>query len=131
MKLESSKKTIDKSAKEVFDFLNDVKNIEKLMPENTSKFEMVGNDGFVFALTGMPEVAMKKIDSHSPDTLVLGSGGGKLEFKLNIHINGITENTSEAHMVFTGDFNAMIGMMVKGPISKLIDTWVTKLPKAI
>ncbi|MEZ4803842.1 MAG: SRPBCC family protein [Gelidibacter sp.] len=131
MKLDSSKQPIDKSSQEVHAFLNDVKNFEKLMPENISKFEMVGNDGFVFALSGMPEVALQKKVSMPPNKLILEAAGGKLDFNLTIDISEVTENSSEAQFIFTGDFNAMIGMMVKGPISKLIETWVSNIPKAI
>ena len=131
MKLDSPKLTIDKSSQEVFDFLNDIKNFEKLMPENTSKFETFGEDSFVFALSGMPEVALQKKDATSPNRIELGAAGGKLDFNLIAEINKISENSSEVQFLFNGDFNAMIGMMVKGPISKLIETLVNNVPSAI
>ena len=131
MKLESPKQTIQKSSKEVFDFLSDVKNFEKLMPENISKFELIGDNGFVFALSGMPEVALQKKATNEADKLVLEAAGGKLDFNLVIDIIEVTESTSNTQILFNGEFNAMIGMMVKGPISKLIETWVLNIPKAI
>lgn len=130
MKLNSPNQTVHKSSQEVFDFLSDVQNFEKLMPENT-RFELLGNDGFVFALAGMPEVALKKTESDSPNLLVLRAAGGKLDFNLTANILDLSENSSEVRLDFNGDFNSMIGMMVKGPISKLIETWVTNIPKAI
>ena len=54
MNLESPKVSIDKSAHIVFDFLTDVKNFKPLMPENTSKFELIDDETFLFALSGMP-----------------------------------------------------------------------------
>ncbi|MEO6347131.1 MAG: SRPBCC family protein [Aquaticitalea sp.] len=131
MKLDSPKQIINRSSQEVFDFLSGVKNFEKLMPENISKFEMIGSDGFVFALSGMPEVTLQRKESVSPNKLALGSAGGKLDFNLNIDITEISETSSEVQFVFNGDFNAMIAMMVKGPISKMIETWVTNIPRAI
>ncbi len=131
MTLESPKQVINKSSKEVFDFLNDVKNFEKLMPSNISKFEAVGEDGFVFALSGMPEIALKKKNSVSPNHINLGAAGGKLDFNLSVDIKAITENSSEAQFNFNGEFNAMMAMMVKGPIKKMIETWVTNIPAAI
>ena len=44
MNLESPKTTVAKSAQHIFDSLSDVKNFEKLMPENIAKFE-VKKDG--------------------------------------------------------------------------------------
>ena len=48
MNLESPKVSIDKSSQDVFDFLSDVKNFEQLMPENTSKFEVLGEDCLLY-----------------------------------------------------------------------------------
>ena len=50
MKLNSKKVTTQKSAAELCDFLADVKNFETLMPENISKFEVIRENAFVFAL---------------------------------------------------------------------------------
>ena len=59
MHIESPLTTVPKSAREVFEFLTDVANFEKLMPENISKFEVLEQDKFVFALKGMPEIILK------------------------------------------------------------------------
>ncbi len=131
MKLDSPRQTIHKSSQEVFDFLNEVRNFEKLMPDNISKFEPLGDDGFVFALSGMPEVALRKKETSAPNRVALGAAGGKLDFNLVADITQISETSSEVQLVFSGDFNTMVGMMIKGPINKLIETLVTNIPKAI
>ena len=66
MKLESPKVSINKSAHNTFDFLSDVKNFEYLMPENISKFEVIDEDTFLFALKGMPEIILKKKEMEAP-----------------------------------------------------------------
>ena len=38
MNLESPKVTVEKSSQDLFDLLSDVKNFEKLMPDNIAKF---------------------------------------------------------------------------------------------
>ena len=48
MNLESPKVTVEKSAQELFDLLSDVKNFEKLMPENIAKFEVIDENCFEF-----------------------------------------------------------------------------------
>ena len=132
MKLDSPKQTIHKSQQEVFDFLNDIKNFEKLMPENVIKFETLENEGFTFAIKGMPEVTLKKKNVVSPNKIQLGApSSDKIDFNLLAEILEITEDSSEVKFVFSGEFNMMIGMMIKGPITKMIETWVTNIPKAI
>lgn len=127
MNLESPKVTLNKSAQNAFDFLSNVKNFEQLMPENISKFEVLGQDTFVFALKGMPEIELKKKEVVPPNKIVLGAAGGKLDFSLTGNINAISETTSEVQLVFEGDFNPMMAMMIKGPISKFIETLVNNM----
>lgn len=129
MKLESPKISIDKSARELFDFLSSVENFEKLMPENMSRFEMLDDDKFLFALKGMPEIVLEKKEAVAPNKIVLGAAGGKLDFSLTGHISEIETNTSAVQLVFAGEFNPMMGMMIKGPITKFIETLVDNMKK--
>lgn len=131
MNLESPKVTIKKSAQQTFDFLSDVKNFEQLMPENISKFEVLDDDTFVFALKGMPEIELKKKEIMAPNKIVLGAAGGKLDFSLTGNISEINDATSEVQLIFEGDFNPMMAMMIKGPISKFIETLVTNMVTSV
>ncbi len=121
MNLETKKSVINKSQKEFFEFLTNLHNFEKLMPENTTKFEVDG-DSFVFGLKGMPEIRLVVKEKQEFDKIVLGAASSKLNFSLTAVINEVTENTCEAQLLFEGDFNPMMAMMVKGPLQKFIDT---------
>lgn len=131
MNLESPKVSISKSPQEVFDFLSDVKNFEGLMPENISKFEVISDDSFLFALKGMPEIMLKKKEVVPPNKVVLGAAGGKIDFSLTAVIDGHSESSSDVQLLFNGDFNPMMSMMIKGPIGKFIETLANNMPKAI
>ena len=131
MKLESTTVSIDKSAQEVFNFLTNVENFEQLMPENTSKFKLIDADMFLFALSGMPEIVLKKKSMESPNTIVLGAAGGKLNFSLTAKIESVSDSQSDVQLTFEGDFNAMMAMMIKAPISKFIETLALNIPKNI
>jgi len=131
MNIESPKVTIQKSAQDTFDFLTDIKNFEKLMPENISKFEVLDNDKFLFALKGMPEIILKKKEVISPNKIVLGAAGGKLDFGLIANIIELNDSSSDVQLNFEGDFNPMMAMMIKGPIGKFIETLVTNMQTAV
>lgn len=122
MNLESPKVTVEKSAQYLFDALADVRNFEKLMPENTAKFEVTGEDSFIFGLKGMPEIKLKMKDKSAPNKVVLGAASDKLPFTLTADIQSISESSSTVQLLFEGEFNAMMAMMVKGPITKFIET---------
>lgn len=129
MNLESPKVTVEKSAQELFDLLSDVKNFEKLMPDNIAKFEITGEDAFIFGLKGMPEIKLKMKDKTAPNKIVLGAASDKLPFTLVANIDIISEQSSAVKLDFEGEFNAMMAMMVKGPISKFIETLANNMTK--
>ena len=129
MNLESPRVTVGKSAQELFDLLSDVRNFEKLMPDNIAKFEVLGDDSFVFGLSGMPEIKLKMKEKVAPTKLVLGAASDKLPFSLEADINSLSENSCNVQLLFEGEFNAMIGMMIKGPIGKFIETLAVNMPK--
>jgi carbon monoxide dehydrogenase subunit G len=131
MNLESPKTTINKSAEDTFNFLTDIRNFKYLMPENINKFEVLSEDTFVFSLKGMPEIELKRKEVVSPNKIVFGAGGGKLDFSLIVQITEVEASKSEVQLHFEGDFNPMMAMMIKGPINKFLETLVTNLPKAI
>lgn len=129
MQLESNSVTVNKSAQELCLFLSDVKNFEKLMPENISKFEVIRENAFVFALKGMPEIALELKETIPPNKVILGAISDKMPFTLTANIEEVNENTSTAKLNFEGEFNAMMAMMIKGPISKFLETLTTNLSK--
>ena len=127
MYLESPRISVSKSPQEVFDFFSNLNNFEALMPENISKFEVLSDEKFLFALKGMPEIILKKKEAVAPNKIMLGAAGGKIDFGLNINIVETSDNTSDVQLDFNGDFNPMMAMMIKGPITKFIETLSSNL----
>ncbi|WP_297332997.1 SRPBCC family protein [Flavobacterium sp.] len=129
MQLQSQKVKVEKSAQYIFDSLSDVKNFEKLMPENISKFEITGEESFIFALKGMPEIKLRIKEKVPYTKLVLGAASDKLPFSLTGNITAVSDDSCEVQLDFQGEFNAMMAMMVKGPISKFIETLAGNMHK--
>lgn len=129
MNLESPKVNVGKSAQELFELLTDVKNFERLMPDNIAKFEVIGDDAFIFGLKGMPEIKLKMKEKVAPNKVVLGAASDKLPFTLVANIDSVSDNSSAVKLDFEGDFNPMMAMMIKGPIGKFIETLATNMTK--
>ena len=49
-----------------------------------------------------------------------------LPFTLIANIDTVSENSSDVKLDFEGDFNPMMAMMIKGPISKFIEIIIFK-----
>jgi predicted Rdx family selenoprotein len=129
MNLESPTVTVQKSAQDLFNALTDVKNFETLMPENTAKFEVTGDDSFIFGLKGMPEIKLRMKDKVAPNKVVLGAASDKLPFTLTADINEVSDASATVKLSFEGSFNPMMAMMIKGPIGKFIDTLANNMNK--
>ncbi len=128
MNLETNKITVKKTHSEVFEFLTKVENFEQLMPENTEKFE-ANDDSFLFSLKGMPEIRLKMKEKNTDNLVVLASTNDKFPFTLTGTIHKRDEDFSEVQLVFEGQFNAMMAMMIKNPIQKFINTLAENIEK--
>ena len=129
MNLESPKVTVQNNATYLFNALCDVNNFEKLMPESIAKFEVTDADSFIFGLKGMPEIKLRMKDKTPNSKIVLGAASDKLPFTLTANIEEISEASAAIQLVFEGEFNAMMAMMIKGPISKFIETLADNMHK--
>lgn len=129
MNLESPKVTVEKSAEYIFNALTDVKNFEKLMPENIAKFEVIDGNCFEFGLKGMPEIKLVKKEATPFSKLVLGAASSKLPFTLTGNLNEVEPGKTEVQLQFEGEFNPMMAMMIKGPIGKFIETLAQNMNK--
>ncbi|MEO9570442.1 MAG: SRPBCC family protein [Polaribacter sp.] len=121
MNIKGNTVTIKKSAEEVFAFFTELKNFKEIMPNNIQKFEVDG-DSFIFGLPGMPEIRLVLKEKTEFSNITLGAASSKLPFTLSADINEISENSTEVKLEFNGDFNPMMSMMIKKPLSKFVDT---------
>ena len=128
MNIEGNTIKVKKSAKELFEFLTELKNYEQLMPENTEKFEVDG-ESFIFGLKGMPEIRLVMKEKTEFSNIILGAASSKLPFTLTTEIKEISESEAEAQIKFDSQFNAMMAMMVKAPLTKFITTLTENMAK--
>tara|TARA_X000000950_G_C13845066_1_gene631941 strand:- start:1062 stop:1451 length:390 start_codon:yes stop_codon:yes gene_type:complete len=128
MNIKGNKVVVQKSQKETFEFLTTLKNFEQLMPESIQKFEVDG-DSFIFGLKGMPEIRLVLKSATEYSNITLGAASSKLDFELVADITAIDDTSSEVQLDFNGEFNAMMAMMVKKPLTSFIDTLTANLGK--
>ncbi len=127
MHIESPVVRLGKSRQEVYEFLTRLGNFQQLMPDNIQTFEMLDEDTFRFALKGMPEIVLRRKSQTPYDQIVLGAASDKLPFTLRADLREVSEGETEVGLSFEGEFNAMMAMMVKGPITNFLGTLSQKL----
>jgi hypothetical protein len=127
MHIEAPVARLGKSREEIYEFLTSLGNFEKLMPDNIQTFEVLDDDTFRFALKGMPEIVLKRKSQNPHDQIVLGAASDKLPFTLKADLREVSEAETEVGLSFEGEFNAMMAMMIKGPITNFLGTLSQKL----
>ena len=129
MNIETPKNTVDKSAESIFNSLSNIENFEKLMPSNLQKFEIINSETFKFSLKGMPEIELKVKERIPNSKLVLESANEKMSFSLIANLTEVSENSTDVQLDFEGQFNAMMAMMIKGPITKFMESISSNMVK--
>lgn len=144
MNLESKKVIVNQPVDYLTKELTIIENYEKLMPDTIDTFVIVDEKTFVFALKSMPKIKIKLEEVLVTGRIVLSSTNESMPFTLSANIDPIVkstsaesmsaestneENVSEAQFLFEGKFNAMMTMMIKGPISNFIETLAQNLNK--
>ena len=77
----------------------------------------------------MPDIRLILKDKSAYSKVVLGAASSKMPFTLSANIESKSENSSEVHLLFEGEFNPMISMMVKKPLTKFIETLIDNIEK--
>src|SRR5690606_4753091 len=129
MNLESPKVTTHKNQQEMFNFLTQVENYEQVMPDSLEKFKVTRPQAFIFSLKGMPQIELEIKETREPELIVLGSTSDKFDFSIDLNIESAGDDQSDVQLFFTGKFNTMMAMMVKGPLKKFIDTLSQNIQK--
>lgn len=129
MNIETPKTTVEKSAESIFNSLSNIENFEKLMPSNLQKFEIINPETFKFSLKGMPEIELKVKERIPNSKLILDSANEKLSFSLVANLTEISEDKTDVQLNFEGNFNAMMAMMIKGPITKFMEAISSNMDK--
>ncbi len=120
-RLESEKATINKSSKEIYDFLSNFSNIGSLMPSQVINFETDG-DTCKFTIQGMATLGMK-YSTKTPNSELIMSKHEKAPFDFNLicKIKELTSNSSEVQLLFDADLNPFLKMMAEKPLTNFIN----------
>ena len=127
MNLEGRKIIVNKSVQELKEMLKHPSDYQYLMPESLQFFETT-EKGFKFSLKGMPEIALD-IEETTDGSVALKSAKAGLDFSLKGQMQAINDSKSEVQLLFKGNFNPFIKMMVEKPLQNFINTLTDKIER--
>ena len=127
MKLESSIATVAKPIEDVFEQLTRASTYELLMPEEAS-FRIKDEKHFSFKLGSMPVIPLK-LERQTPNTkIIMATDGGNVPFELHANLEAIDGET-KIQLVFEGNINPMMQMMVKKPLTHFLEALIANTGK--
>ncbi|MGB0392040.1 MAG: hypothetical protein ACPGRC_03165 [Salibacteraceae bacterium] len=129
--IESSKVDVKKNAQEVFDFLLNLNNLEKLMPQDRIEYWKSTDTTCRFGIKNLSSIGMKVQQSSAPNNIILESDGkNPFTFTLSIFINEMADGVT-SYFVFEGDVNMFMKAMVQKPLKDFFDQLASNLPQAL
>ena len=128
MKISSSIARVDHPTEQLFSKLSSVETYEGLMPEGV-EFTKIDDSRFRFKLGGMPEIGLTIGDKQPNESIVLISSSDKISFSLRGQLTKVSETQTDVQLQFDGDFNPMMAMMVKKPLTQFMESLIDNMHK--
>jgi len=126
-RIESDITPVTKSPEEIYNFLSNFNNFEKLMPEQVTNWQSTEEE-CSFTIAGMASLGMK-ITDKTPYSLIKVARNGKAPFDLGLDciIKESTPGQSTVQLAFDADLNPMMKMMAVKPLTNFLNLLVGKL----
>jgi hypothetical protein len=122
-----SKITINKSLTEVYNFLADLNNHQKLMPENVYNWSSTADEAR-FTIQNMAKLALKVSDRQENNSiLIVPAEEAPFPVELKWTVSSETDSSTKAILTISADLNMMMKMLASGPLQKLTDHQTSSL----
>jgi len=128
MIIESPRELIQSDAQTIFNFLMDMNNFKELFPEDKIDNWVATNETCTFKIKSMTDIGLKRVAS-TPNSLIYLDSYGKVPFKftLNIYLEEKTKEQTQVHLIFDGNVNPFMKMMLEKPLSQFFNGVTSKL----
>ena len=123
--IESQQVTVNKSSEEIYNFISNFNNFNKLMPSSVKNLETT-EETCSFSLEGMPTIRLKIGDKTPFTNVSMIADGGQIDFSLNCVLESDGGNC-KARLFFEGELNIMMKMMVEKPLTNFLNILVQRL----
>jgi len=127
-KIESDTRLINKTDKQIFNFLSDFNNFEQLMPDRVTDWKS-DTKTCSFTISGLASLGMEIIET-TPNSVIKIKDFGKVPFKFDFLVNIETQGEkSNVDLVFDADLNTMLKMVAVKPLKNFLNMLLDELEK--
>ncbi|MFW0718685.1 SRPBCC family protein [Pedobacter sp. N23S346] len=121
---------VNKPVTEVYTFLSNMNNHQRLMPENIYNWEST-EDEARFTIQNMAKLAIaitNRVENQELTATPIEKAPFEIELKWTVAENG--EGTI-AKLIISADLNMMMKMLASGPLQKLVDHQTERLQQIL
>ena len=122
--IESKQGIIEANGESVYNFLKDLRNLDKLIPpDKVQNWESTENS-CSFSIPGAGDITLKITDREAKKLIKVepvGAGPMGMDFALFIQMMEIDESDTRIKLTFRAEMNMMIKSMLAGPLKKGLD----------
>jgi hypothetical protein len=125
--IETTKAHIKKSTNEVYQFISNTQNLGKILPEQVENFKG-DTEMCVFEVKGLAKLGLQ-IETRNPTSSVVFRNTEKtpVKFTLEVMIETVSESECNTQLIFNGDVNSMMKIMIEKPLNNLFTSMAKKL----
>lgn len=126
-----SKSVINKPVEQVYEFLADFNNHQRLMPENVGDWSS-SKDEASFTIQNMAKLALKVAErKENQEISIVPSEKAPFDLTLIWKTKSIDAVKSEVTLTIQADLNMMMKMVASGPLKKFTDFQTAKLKEEL
>ena len=124
--LKSTTISTDKSVSDMFNYLSELSNFERLMPDNVQSFH-IENDCAILDIQRIGKLELAITETDNPSKIVmLPQNKVPFQFDIQWHIQS-TDHGSQVHAVINADLNMMMRMVAEKPLNDFLNTQIQRL----
>jgi hypothetical protein len=128
-KFESENVQLNSSAEDVFEYIGNLSNFGKFMPEQITNWQSTA-DTCSFTVQNMTTLSMKVRERVPFERIdIAADGKSPFDFSLQILLIPIRTDHCEAKVVFNADLNPVLNMLASKPLQNLVDLMAQNLEK--
>jgi hypothetical protein len=121
MTIFESSSLINKPVKDVYNFLADLNNHQKLMPENIYSWSSTADEAR-FTIQNMAKLALKVSERvENSSVQIISAEEAPFSVDLKWMVIDAANGTTQAKLIITAELNMMMKMLASGPLQKLTD----------
>jgi hypothetical protein len=126
-RIESDAAFINKPQEKVYNFLSDMNNFGKLMPDQVINWKS-DKDSCSFTIKNMADISLK-ITERIPVSKIIMTAEEKvpIKFTLECELSKLKDNESSGRIIMNAELNAMMELLAKNPLQNFVNMLAAKM----